>query len=379
MELRFNPSKGICMSVFTRMARGCHLGVRSLIVVLRDKTLLVFPMIPFTTVIAIATIFWWLIGSDLLIWSIITTHMMKARSLLIAFSMYLLFGAVSVFFSVALASCTRITLEERDSKFLDGFRQAIRNTHWIVIWTLISWTFGPLLNLLDHQRYTTLWVRKMLKSSWSTISYFVIPILVVDQVNVFSALRRSVEAMSKAWGKGAVSRLGLYWFFFLLNIPTIALFAAGHYPDGPWPNSLTLVVLLYIYTTIVVYQTANSVLSVVLYKYASDGTVVPGFKEEHLKNGFAQPVLYVLALEDPGEGYRPVETVAPEKPATEAPVTETPEAPIETAPETVEAPEVLSDAASDLAEAPAPEVPLDATVDPSAEASPEDTEKKADA
>lgn len=369
------------MSVFTRMARGCHLGVRSLIVVLRDKTLLVFPMIPFTTVIAVATIFWWLIGSDLLLWSIITTHMLKARSLLIAFSMYLLFGAVSVFFSVALASCTRITLEERDSKFLDGFRQAIRNTHWIIIWTLISWTFGPLLNLLDHQRYTTLWVRKMLKSSWSTVSYFVVPILVVDKVNVFSALRRSVEAMSKAWGKGAVSRLGLYWFFLLLNIPTIALFAAGHYPDGPWPNSLTLVVLLYIYTTIVVYQTANSVLSVVLYKYASDGTVVPGFKEEHLKNGFAQPVLYVLATEDPGEGYRPVEPVATEKTMAEAPVSETPETPIETAPELVESHEVLSDTAPDPAEAPASEQPLGAeteTMEPSAEESPEDAEKKAD-
>ncbi len=356
------------MSVFTRMARGCHLGIRSLIVVLRDKTLLVFPMIPFTTVIAMATLFWWLIGSDLLLWSIITTHMLKARSLLIAFSMYLVFGAVSVFVSVALASCTRITLEERDSKFLDGFRQAVRNTHWVIIWALIAWTFGPILNLLDHQRHTTLWVRKMLKSSWSTVSYFVIPILVVDQVNVFSALRRSVEGMSKAWGKGAVSRLGLYWFFLLLNIPTFVLIALGHYPDGPWPNSLTLVVLVYIYTTIVVYQTAASVLSVVLYKYASDGTVVPGFKAEHLKNAFAQPRLYVLSTEDPGEGYKAVEEVETEASAAITPAAETPVALSDTTPE----PADTSD------EAPAPEQPLNAETEVIEAESPEGAEKKAD-
>lgn len=350
------------MSVFTRMARGCNLGIRSLGVVLRDKTLLVFPMIPFTSVIAVVTIFWWLIGSDLLIWSILATNMVQVRSILIAFSIYLLFGVVSVFFGVGLVTCTRITLEERDSKFLDGFHHAVRNLHWIAIWTFISWTFGPLLNLLDHLRYTTLLVRRILNSSWSTVSYFVVPILVVDKVNIFSALGRSVEVMSKAWGKGAVSRLGLYWFFLFMNIPTIALFAWGHWPDGPWPNSLTLVVLLYIYTTIVVYQTANSVLSVVLYKYASDGTVVPGFKEEHLKNAFAQPVLYVLAMENPGEGYKPVEEPAergaPDTPAVAEAPAETP--PIEGAPETelpapVETPENSTSLAdSDTEDRPAP-------------------------
>ena len=369
------------MSVFTRMARGCHLGVRSLIVVLRDKTLLVFPLIPFTCVIAILTTIWFIIGADELLWSILLTHMVQPKNILMAYGVYLVLGLISVFFGVGLVTCTRITLEERDSKFLDGFRHAARNTHWVILWTFISWTFGPLLNMMDRCTSPSSRLRRMLHSSWSTVSYFVIPVLVVDKVNVFSGLRRSVDVMSRNWGKGAVSRLGLYWFFLLLNIPTIAVIALGIYPDGPWPTSLTLVVLLYFYTTIVVYQTASSVLSVVLYKYASDGTVVPGFKEEHLKNGFAQPVLYVLATEDPGEGYRPVEPVATEIPAAETPVSESPETAGDIAPEPVEAPEAPSDTAPAPLEAPAPEQPLDAeteTVEPPAEESPEDAEKKAD-
>ncbi|MCC6697746.1 MAG: hypothetical protein IT365_19120, partial [Candidatus Hydrogenedentes bacterium] len=204
---------------------------------------------------------------------------------------------------------------------------AVRNTHWIIIWTFLSWSFGPILNLMDHFRYTTLLVRRMLHSSWSTVSYFVVPVLVVDKVNVFSALRRSVDVMSKTWGKGAISRLGLYWFFLLLNLPTIAMFAMGHYPEGPWPTSLTLVVLLYFYTTIVVYQTASSVLSVVLYKYASEGKVVPGFKEEHLKNAFVQPILYVLATEPPGPDFRPLQEVKEETAAAVAPNGENNDAP----------------------------------------------------
>jgi hypothetical protein len=322
MVLRFNPPKGTRMSVFTRIARGCHLGVRSLIVVLRDKTLLVFPLIPFTCVIAVITTLWLLIGNDQLLWSLLATHMVQPRNIMLAYGAYLMLGLISVFFGVGLVTCTRITLEERDSQFLDGFRHAARNSHWVILWTFISWTFGPILNLMDHFRYTTLLVRRMLHSSWSTVSYFVIPILIVDKVNIFSALRRSVDVMSKTWGKGAISRLGLYWFFLLLNLPTIAIIVIGIYPDGPWPASLTLVVLLYFYTTIVVYQTASSVLSVVLYKYASEGKVVPGFKEEHLKNSFVQPIIYVLATEAPGPNFRPLEEVKTEAASVAAPAVE---------------------------------------------------------
>lgn len=341
------------MSVFTRIARGFHLGIRSLVVVLRDKTLLVFPLIPFTCVIAIVTIIWFVIGADELLWGILMTHMVQPKNILMAYGVYLILGLISVFFGVGLVTCTRITLEERDSKFLDGIRHAVRNTHWIIIWTFLSWSFGPILNLMDHFRYTTLLVRRMLHSSWSTVSYFVVPVLVVDKVNVFSALRRSVDVMSKTWGKGAISRLGLYWFFLLLNIPTIALVVVGIYRDGPWPASLTLVVLLYFYTTIVVYQTASSVLSVVLYKYASEGKVVPGFKEEHLKNAFVQPILYVLATEAPGPDYRPLEEVKAEA-AVAATMVESNEVP-----ETAEGSAAADESEALASEAPATEATTD--------------------
>lgn len=356
------------MSEFTRMARGCHLGFRSLLVVLRDKTLLIFPLIPFTCVIALATTIWLIVGGDKMFLAFLGTHMLQVRNVLVTYGIYLIFGLMSVFFSVGLVTCTRITLEERDSKFLDGFRNASRNLHWITIWAFLSWTFGPILNLLDHQRYTTLWVRRILKTSWSVVSYFVVPIIVVDQVNVFSALRRSVDAMSQRWGKGAISRLGLYWFFFFLNIPTLILLGAGHFPEGPWPTSLTLVLVLYFYTTVVVYQTASSVLSVVLYRYAASGTVVDGFKEEHLREAFAQPKIYVLATESPGADYVLVEEPEPPVANTEAQV-------VNDEPEASE-PESESPAPEATAAETEAETAIDSPVEgaPAEEPTPEETE-----
>ncbi|MCF6284923.1 MAG: DUF6159 family protein [Candidatus Hydrogenedentes bacterium] len=304
------------MSAIARIGRGCHLGIRSLLVVLRDKTLLLFPMIPITCAIAAIVVLSALLGGDDVLWALLLTHMANAKSLAIAFGLYIMMAAISVFSSVGLVSCTRITLDERDSKFLDGAFAALRKVHWIFLWAFISWTIGPVFNLLDHLRYTSKWVRKILKTNWSLLSYFLIPVMVVDDINLFSAIGRSRGIMEKTWGPGAISRLGFAWFFLLMNTPSIALVAYVGATETVWSPPLTLLLVLWIYLSIVVYQTANAVLSVVLYKYALDGTVARGFKEAHLKAAFVKPKVYVLVDEDSVSGVAAENSATPKDETT---------------------------------------------------------------
>jgi hypothetical protein len=304
------------------MRRGWHLGLQSLKIVLRDKTLILFPLIPFTTAIIIIVSFCLVVGPDKLFWALFVVNTLEhARYLALG---YVVVAIISVFFWMGLVACTRISIDERDSKFMDGILAAMKKFHWVVLWALVSWTIGPILNLLDHLRYTSGLVRRIAKTNWSQLSYFLLPILVVDNINLFSALRRSSTVTAKTWGEGAVSQLGFMWFFWLMNLPTILLFAYGHYLEGPWPKPLTFVVLAMIYGTLVTYQTLSAVLSVVLYKYATDGTVVKGFDGEWMKNAFVRPKIYVLVEDDPKDQYEPVDKV----PAPEGvePVAEEPEA-----------------------------------------------------
>lgn len=303
------------MSAFTRMRRGLHLGFHSLRIAFRDKTLLLFPAIPITCAIAIITSFYVIVGPDKVLFFLNTLRNERGVQLLNwgyyenALIAYAILAVVSVFFAFGLVACTRITLFERDSKFLDGLKASLRNIHWVLIWAFIAWTIGPILTLLDHERHTSRWVRRILKTSWSLLNYFVIPIVIVDRINLFSALRQSVRTMSKTWGNGAVSQLGLMWFFWLLNLPTILIVAYGINLEGDWPKPLTFIVLAMVYGTIVIYQTASSVLSVVLYKYALDGTVVEGFNEKWLKEAFVRPKVYVLVDEEVDQAYAPLEEV----------------------------------------------------------------------
>lgn len=295
------------MSAFTRMRRGWHLGFQSLRIVLRDKSLLLFPLIPFSTAITIILSFCLIVGPDKLFWALFVVNTLEhARYLAIG---YMAIAVISVFFSIGLVACARIAIDGQDSKFLDGILAGLRKFHWVVLWGLISWTIGPILNLLDHLRFTSQWVRKLTKTNWSQLSYFLLPILVNDNVNIFSAIRRSTTTTAKTWGEGAVSQLGFLWIFWFMNIPTAILIALGVYREGPWPSTLTFVVLAMVYGTIVVYQTASAVLSVVLYKYATDGSVVQGFDGAWMKEAFVRPKVYILVEDDPNDDYAPVEDV----------------------------------------------------------------------
>ncbi|MBX3177669.1 MAG: hypothetical protein KF886_09935 [Candidatus Hydrogenedentes bacterium] len=334
------------MSAFKRISLGWSLGCSSLRIVFHDKTLLLFPMIPITAALAVILSFLAIIGADQLFWALFVIQSVKhVRYLAIG---YAIVAIISVYFAMGLVACTRITLEERDSKLADGMLASAKKFHWVVIWALISWSIGPILNLLDHLRFTSQWVRRILKTNWSQLSFFLLPILVVDNVNVFSAIKRSIERSSSTWGRGSVSQLGLLWFFAALNLPTLALFAYGHILEGPWPRWMTIVVLAMVYFTVVIYQTATAVLSVVLYKYALDRSVVSGFREEWLKDAFVKPKVHVLAgsaeesLDDmpPPDGVEPADGEPKAAPNPEdASAAEASGAPEDTAPEDTAAPD----------------------------------------
>jgi len=296
------------MSATTRMRRGWHLGYQSLRIVFRDKTLLLFPLIPFTVAATIFTLFAVIIGPDSLNWALLSVNLMHHLGFVAL--LYGLAAVISVFFEVGLVECTRISITERDSKFPDGLQVALKKFHWVVLWALISWTIGPILGMLDQLRHTSHWVQKIAKANWSQLRFFLLPILVVENTNVFSAIRKSIQTTNETWGRGAVAQLGLIWFFLMMNLPTIILVGIGFYREGPWPSSLTLVVLAMVYFTFITYQTAGTVLSVVLYKYAADGTVVQGFDPAWMKEAFARPKVYVLVDAPPADGYAPVEEAA---------------------------------------------------------------------
>ena len=63
--------------------------------------------------------------------------------------------------------------------------------------------------------------------AWNLVTFLTMPILVIEDVGVGDAFRRSKDLFRKTWGENVVGQAGLGVLGFLVVIPAIVLFAVG--------------------------------------------------------------------------------------------------------------------------------------------------------
>jgi cytochrome c biogenesis protein CcdA len=125
------------------------------------------------------------------------------------------------------------------------------------------------------------------------MTYFVVPVLVVEKVGPVEAVKRSVAIMKRTWGEALVGRLGLGLFILLLALPGILLFvvgilllAAGQQALFAAGIALLVLAVVYFLGLAVVGAALQGIFVSALYQYASDGEVPEGFKASTLRRAF---------------------------------------------------------------------------------------------
>jgi len=281
------------MGFFDRLGTGWRLGKQSLRVVWNDKTLLLFPILSgITALVAFAGICMGIGPEQLALLAEVSENPEIANEIspvayAIAILGYFVLAFITVFFNVALVGCVHISMEDRDSKLVDGLRVAFAHFGSILAWALVSGTVGLLLSGLDKDKRSGSIVRSVLGAAWTVITYFVIPVMVFERTNVFSAIGRSTKIMAKTWGENIGAQFGLGWIFFLLTLPVFGLVVLAFLGGGALLVPIVAIGVVYVAFTAILCQTAKSVLTVVLYKYATSGQTPAGFEGEMLQHVFA--------------------------------------------------------------------------------------------
>lgn len=320
------------MSILSRIGNGLSLSVDSLYVVLRDKTLLWFPLMSMGVTMLTVWMFYLSAGNDKMMFIVNTqVNAVGQQSLnygyyATVFIAYLCLYGFAVYCNTALVACAHISMTERDSKFRDGVQAATRNLPSIIIYSLLSSTIGTLLSLLDREKHLSRIIRAVVRSGWSLLTYFVIPVMVIERRFIFSALPRSGQIMSQTWGEALSAHFGLGWFLLLLNIPTACFFAYEYYVGVVMPFSSALV-LSWLLFTLILGTTAKNVLTVVLYLYATTGEAPKGWKAEALQNAFgtsSATTVVVAAAEPAAAVIAPAAAVSEPAPAIAEPIAAAP-------------------------------------------------------
>ncbi len=131
---------------------------------------------------------------------------------------------VIVFFNSALVSYVVMRMNGDHPSVGDGFRAALARWPLIAGWALIAATVGFLLKIIeDRSDKVGQIVAALLGGAWAMVTFLVIPVLVVEQKNPFSALKESTVLLKQTWGERIMMNFSFSTISFLLMIPAIGI------------------------------------------------------------------------------------------------------------------------------------------------------------
>src|SRR5262249_6481079 len=100
----------------------------------------------------------------------------------VAFAFYFCTYFVIIFCNSALISCALLRFNGETPSLADGFRAAMARLPQIFAWALVSATVGVLLKVIENiHEQVGQFVASLLGAAWGIMTYFVVPVLVVEK------------------------------------------------------------------------------------------------------------------------------------------------------------------------------------------------------
>ncbi len=180
----------------------------------------------------------------------------------------------------------------------DGMQVASERTQALGVWALISVVVGWIISAIqgggdDNVVVTILRViaASLLAAAWSLITFFVLPVIVLENVSAPTAMKRSVAVIKGKWGEAVTGtfRIGgrILLTFLLPGILLLAAgaglaFVAGGMIGISFGVALGLAGIALIIVGLVRQAAARQVFGVALYRFAADGMVIGRFTEDDL-------------------------------------------------------------------------------------------------
>ena len=279
--------------MFERIATGWELMKQSFGVLRQDKELVVFPLLSGAACLAVLASFALPLWNTTWFQQFFQDKQAPQDPLLyvLLFAFYVVNYFVIVFFNAALVSCALKRLAGGDPTVSYGLKQASSRLPQIAAWAVVSATVGVVLKVIESksQKIGQI-VASLVGAGWAIATYFVVPILVVEQVGPFAALKRSTSLMRRTWGEALAGKMGLGLVIFGAMLPGIVLMMVGFAAaasDYAVIAGLSIALgFVWIMGVSLVSSAVQSILLTALYLYASEGTAPPQFDAALLRGAF---------------------------------------------------------------------------------------------
>ncbi len=198
---------------------------------------------------------------------------------------------VIVFFNTGLTACTMKVTAGETPTLGYGLSIAVKRLPQIIAWALVSAIVGQLIKILESQKTIGKIMAVVMGTGWNIITFFVVPVLCVEGVGPFKAIKQSFLTIRETWGESLLGNTAVGVINFLLSLPLIAVIAVGVYlmmndsASVGLPLAAVGVIGLVIFA--VVASAADGVFRALLYNYATGRSLPADVDEDIFSAAFA--------------------------------------------------------------------------------------------
>jgi hypothetical protein len=172
----------------------------------------------------------------------------------------------------------------------EGLRNALNHFTSILAWALVSATVGIILQILrERAGFIGQLAASLVGGAWGLVTFFVVPILVLEDKGVVDAIKESTSLIKKTWGETIIGSGSIMLVFIIIGVIGFVGVLATMLLGSPAVFGVALVLFIGLVIVLAVVASAmQGIFVTALYTYARTGTVPSAFRSDLIQNAFVQ-------------------------------------------------------------------------------------------
>jgi hypothetical protein len=266
--------------VFDRFSRSLELTKQSYRVLMQDKELLLLPVFSALAILLVVGSF--VVGA--LAVNGFEAPEGEVSSALFGLAFYVSSYTIAFFFQAALIAGALERMRGGDPTLGSALGAALRRAGPILLWGVVAGTVGLLIKSIQERgNLLTKIVMALVGSAWSLATWFMVPVLVLEERPLGESFQRSVKLFKQTWGETFVGNIGLGAAQFLVALLVVVLCAPIFLVSEIAAIVVGAVMLV---ASGVFFSALGGVYTASLYRFATSDEVPAGFDRALLAGAF---------------------------------------------------------------------------------------------